>query len=136
MPHLMLEYTNNLPESVDFAALFARLNASVSEMTNVPIAQVKSRAVPRTIFRVGAGDPDAVFVHLTVSLLEGRDTALQKRLGERLMGHLREAFARAYAERPCDITIEMHEMRRPTYVKDMNQIAKGPGGPAGPHQGD
>ncbi len=136
MPHLTLEYTNNLPASVDFGALFARLNATVTEMTSVPIAQVKSRAVTCDVFRVGAGDPEAVFVHLTVSLLEGRDTALQKRLGERLMGHLREAFARAYAERPCDLTIEMHEMRRPTYVKDMNERAKPAAGAAGPHLTD
>ena len=132
MPHLILEYTNNLPESVDFGALFARLHASVAEVATVPITQVKSRAVPLDVFRVGHGDAASVFVHLTVALLEGRDTALQKRLGERLMGHLREAFARAYAERPCDITIEMHEMRRPTYCKNMNEQAKTAVGASGP----
>jgi 5-carboxymethyl-2-hydroxymuconate isomerase len=130
MPHLTLEYSNNLPEPVDFRALFGRLNAAFAEMGPFRLADVKSRAIAHDQFFVGDGSPESIFVHLTVGILSGRDSALQKRIGARLLGILREAFARASAERQCAITVEVHEIRRETYCKVTNERG-GPASPAG-----
>jgi 5-carboxymethyl-2-hydroxymuconate isomerase len=124
MPHLTLEYSDNLPEPVDFGALFARLHAALVEIGSFRLADLKSRAVAQDRFLVGAGTPESVFVHLTVAIFGGRDPAQQKELGERALGLLREAFARAWAERPCDITVEIREMRREVYFKAMNERAQ------------
>ncbi len=124
MPHLTLEYSNNLPAPVDFGALFARLHATLAETGPFPLAQIKSRAVPLDVFRVGAGAPESVFVHLTVAILTGRDDEQRRRIGERLVQILREAFARAWDERPCDITVDVREMPRATYAKAMNDRAR------------
>ncbi len=130
MPHLILEYSNNLPEPVDFPSLFGQLNAALAEMGPFRLADVKARAIAHDQYLVGAGSPDAVFVHLTVAIFGGRDTALQKRISARLLAILREGFARSWAERPCDLTVDVHEMRRETYGKEMNERAGGP-----PHPG-
>ena len=129
MPHLTLEYSDNLPAPVDLAALFARLHGSLAEVGPFPLAQIKSRALPHEIVRVGAGAPESVFVHLTVAILTGRDAADRRRIGESLLGILREAFARAWAERPCDLTVDVREMERETYCKAMNDRARAAGGP-------
>lgn len=124
MPHLTLEYSNNLPAPVDFGALFARLHGTLAETGPFALGQIKSRAVPHDVFRIGAGAPENVFVHLTVAILTGRDAEQRHRIGERLLGILREAFARAWDERPCDITVDVREMPRATYVKAMNERAR------------
>lgn len=128
MPHLILEYSNNLPEPVDFQALFRSLHAALAETGSVDPAILKSRAFAHDVFRVGAGAPEGVFVHLTVLLLSGRELASQQRIGERLLAVLRESLARTWAERPCDLTVEVREMRRETYFKAMNERARGAGG--------
>ena len=125
MPHLTLEYSDNLPAPVDVAALFARLHAALAEAGPFALAQIKSRALPHATFRVGAGAPESVFVHLTVAILTGRSVEDRRRIGERMLGLLREAFARAWDERPCDVTVEVREMQRETYVKAMNDRARG-----------
>jgi len=127
MPHLTLEYSDNLPEPVDFGALFGRLHAALVEIGSFRLADLKSRAVAHGRFHVGTGSPESVFVHLTVAIFAGRDPAQQQEIGERALGLLREAFARAWAERPCDITVEIREMRREAYWKAMNEVAQ-PGG--------
>ena len=125
MPHLSLEYSDNLPAPVDFGALFARLHATLAAAGPFPLAQIKSRAVPQEIVRVGAGAPEAVFVHLTVAILSGRAAAERRRIGELLLGVLREAFAHAWDTRPCDLTVDVREMERETYCKAMNDRARG-----------
>ena len=129
MPHLTLEYSDNLPGPVDFDSLFARLHAALVETASVRLADIKSRAVAQPRFRVGAGGPEAVFAHLTVALFGGRDVALQRQITERLLEILRDGLARAWAERPCDLTVEIREIRRETYAKAMNDRARGTAAP-------
>ena len=120
MPHLTLEHSDNLPAPVDFGALFASLHEALVEIGSFRLADLKSRAVPRPCFRVGAGSPESVFVHLTVAIFAGRPPAQQQEIGERLLAILKAAFEPAWIERPCDITVELREMRREGYFKTMN----------------
>ena len=124
MPHLTLEYSNNLPAPVDFGVLFARLHETLAEIGPFPLEQIKSRAVPHDVFRIGAGAPESVFVHLPVAILTGRVTEQQHGIGEQLLTVLRGAFAKAWDERPCDITVDIREMPRKTYAKMMNERAR------------
>jgi 5-carboxymethyl-2-hydroxymuconate isomerase len=127
MPHLTLEYSDNLPEPVDFGALFARLHEALVEIGSFRLADLKSRAVPHPCFRVGAGSPESVFVHLTVAIFAGREPAQQQEIGERLLAILKAAFERAWAGRPCDFTVELREMRREGYFKAANRATSGTG---------
>jgi 5-carboxymethyl-2-hydroxymuconate isomerase len=65
-----------------------------------------------------------------VAILTGRDTEQQHRIGERLLAVLCEGFARAWDERPCDITVDIREMPRKTYAKAMNESARRDSPPA------
>jgi 5-carboxymethyl-2-hydroxymuconate isomerase len=123
MPHLTLEYSDNLPAPVDFDALFARLHEALVEIGSFRPADLKSRAVPHSRFRIGAGSPENVFVHLTVAIFAGRPPAQQQEIGERLLAILKAAFEQAWAGRPCDITVELREMRREGYFKTVNARA-------------
>jgi 5-carboxymethyl-2-hydroxymuconate isomerase len=126
MPHLTLEYSNNLPAPVDFGALFTRLHETLAGIGPFALEQIKSRAVPHDVFRIGAGAPENVFVHLNVAILTGRDTELQHHVAEQLLAVLREGFARTWDERPCDITVDIREMSRKTYAKAVNERASAP----------
>jgi 5-carboxymethyl-2-hydroxymuconate isomerase len=130
MPHLTLEYSNNLPATVDFDSLFARLHATLAGAGPFPLAQIKSRAVPHDVFRVGAGAPDAVFVHLTLEILSGRDVEARRRIAASLLEALRETFAGAWDARPCDLTVSVRELERETYAKAMNERARAAAPPA------
>lgn len=123
MPHLVLEYSNNLPEPLDHRALFAELHAALERFDAARPAEIKSRAIAHEHFRVGAGAPESVFVHLTVAILSGRELALRQQLSAELLAILRRAFARVWEERRCDVTVEIREMQRETYGKAMNTQA-------------
>ncbi len=96
MPHVTLEYSTNLAEPVDLAALFRRIHALLVEFPPTKLADIKSRAVAHDTFLVGSGVPQSVFVHLTVSLLTGRSIDERKKMSQRLLDLLEAAFHQTY----------------------------------------
>ncbi len=68
-------------------------------------------------FRVADGAADRAFVHLGVAVLAGRDAERLRATAEALLAVLLESFPRARAERRCEITLEIREMRRELYWK-------------------
>ena len=121
MPHLTLEYSNNLGRSVDFQALFASMHQTLLAFPPIKLADIKGRAIGYDIFRVGQGDPKVVFVHLSVDIMVGRTPEQRKALSQLLLGNVREAFADIYASQSCDITVNIREIDRDSYGKLTNQ---------------
>ena len=123
MPHLVLECSANVPDEPDFDIVLRRLHEAMTTAGPFDLANVKSRAVRHERFRVADGAPDRAFVHLTVSVLAGRDGAALRSTAEALLAVLRESFPRARAERRCDLTLEIREMRRDLYSKSVDRVS-------------
>lgn len=117
MPHLVLEYTANVPDAPDFDLVLRLLHEVMTSVGPFDLANVKSRAVRRERFRAADGAQDRAFVHLTVSVLAGREAAVLDETGKALLAVLCESFPRARAERRCDVTVELREMVPGLYFK-------------------
>ncbi|HUL77926.1 MAG TPA: 5-carboxymethyl-2-hydroxymuconate Delta-isomerase [Vicinamibacteria bacterium] len=117
MPHLVLEYSANVPDDPDPDRVLLRLHEALTKPGPFDLANVKSRVVRHERFRVAEGAPGRAFVHLTVSVLAGREAAVLRETGESLVTVLRESFPVAAAERSCDFTVELREMRGDLYFK-------------------
>lgn len=117
MPHFVLECSANIVESLNHRDLFSRLHSLLAESGPFKLDEIKSRIVRHDEYLVGNGDPSTAFVHLTLSILEGRDFTLQRTVGERIMDFLRKEFSQSAAERTLSLSLEVREMRRQTYFK-------------------
>jgi 5-carboxymethyl-2-hydroxymuconate isomerase len=117
MPHLVLEYSSNVPDEPDFDLVLRLLHGAMSEVGPFDPSNVKSRVVRREHYRVADGAPDRAFVHLTVAVLAGRDSRALRETGGALLNVLRGGFPRALAERRCDVTVELREMQPGLYFK-------------------
>ncbi len=115
MPHLVLEYSANVPDEPDFDRVLERLHQAMT--TAFDLGNVKSRVVRRERFRAADGAPERAFVHLSVAVLAGREPEVLQATARALLAVLQESFPRACAERRCDITLEVREMRRDLYFK-------------------
>ena len=117
MPHLVLEYSANVPDEPDLDLALRRLHEAMTTAGPFDLANVKSRVVRHERFRVADGAPDRAFVHLTAAVLAGRDPEVLRATAEALLAVLRDTFPRARAERRCDLTVEVREMRGDLYFK-------------------
>ncbi|MCP5054402.1 MAG: hypothetical protein GY940_44960, partial [bacterium] len=78
MPHLVLEYTGNIQQEVDFQDMFSRFHSVLSDTGGININNCKSRAVKLDHYYIGGGMPGQAFLHLEVRFLEGRAAALKQ----------------------------------------------------------
>lgn len=116
MPHLRLEYTANVPQKVDFRALLAELQHTMSEVGNIPIGNFKGRAYRLDDYCMADGASGKSFVHLDVQLLEGRPVELKQKIGEALMGVLKARYAAALAH-GLELSVELRDIQKATYLK-------------------
>ena len=117
MPHLTIEYTNNLRTHVPFDDLFARLHTTLAELGGIKQANCTSRALRIDQFLIGEGVADAAFLHLDVRFLEGRAASVKQQIGRSLLAILRESFPLPGDIRDLQVTVEIRDIERGMYFK-------------------
>lgn len=114
MPHLIIEYSANVPSSVAPRQLLAAANAALLGSGEiVPASNLKSRAQCCADYQVGAGDTPNAFVHARLHLLAGRSVATRHALCQSVCEALAALFEAGYIE----ITAEAIDMVRESYAK-------------------
>jgi len=109
MPHLTLEYTDNL--DVDVQPLLARLHEELVATGAVNLKGIKSRAVRLTNYRIADGNPDYAFVHVGLLTREGRPLEVQQEAARRVMNVLKEAFGQRFESGYLSLSVDIKEMR-------------------------
>jgi 5-carboxymethyl-2-hydroxymuconate isomerase len=122
MPHLTLEYTDNI--EVDVQPLLARMHEEVVATGAINLKGIKSRAIKHTQYRVADGDPDYAFVHVGLLIREGRPIEVQKDATQRVMSVLKETFGHLFEKRKLSLTVDLKEMRDGIALTEHNITAK------------
>lgn len=117
MPHILLETSANLKAPPSHRTVFEDLHEAIRPMESVRVADLKSRAVRHENVYIGDGNPERSFVHLQVQLLTGRDQSVRHRLAKECMRILELHFGADVVGPLCQMSVEVREMERSTYVK-------------------
>jgi 5-carboxymethyl-2-hydroxymuconate isomerase len=82
MPHQIIEYSANLDADLDVAALVGALHQSAAVVEAFPLADLRTRAVARSHFRIADGPPANGFVHVVQRVAEGRSLDGRRAAGD------------------------------------------------------
>jgi 5-carboxymethyl-2-hydroxymuconate isomerase len=118
MPHLTLEYTDNL--DVDVQPLLARLHEEVVATGAINMKGIKSRAICHSQYRVADGNSDYAFVHVGLLIREGRSIEIQKEATRRVMAVLKETFGHRLETGKISLSVDLKEMREGIALTDHN----------------
>ena len=118
MPHLTLEYTDNL--QVDVQPFLARLHAEVVATGAINLKGIKSRAIRHTEYRIADGNPDYAFVHVNLLIREGRSIEIQKEAARRVMAVLKDTFGHRFDKGYLSLSVDIKEMREGIALTDHN----------------
>jgi 5-carboxymethyl-2-hydroxymuconate isomerase len=117
MPQLVIELTENTRLSCSQEELLDEANAALLATGQFQEQDIKSRCVTLTTYRQGVEPLDRAFVHGRLSILDGRDVATRKMLGETVCEAIAEAVRPTASGGPVQVTVEVLEMERATYAK-------------------
>jgi len=119
MPHLYIEYTDNLKEEANIPVLLEKVNNKLlSHSDIIPIGGLRSRAIELKDYRVADGSEDDAFVHATLKLGGGRSEEAKKALCEDLFQAIKDHFAESYEKRYLALSLELFEFTSPTYKQN------------------
>lgn len=118
MPHLTLEYTDNLDFEVQ--SLLARLHEEVAATGAINLKGIKSRAVRHTQYRIADGDPQYAYVHVGLLIREGRPVEIQKEASRRVMAVLKDVFGQRFETGHLSLSVDLKEMREGIALTEHN----------------
>ena len=110
MPHLNIEYSANLEDSLDIQALVDRIHETALETGIFPLGGVRTRAEPRKYYRIANGNPEAGYIHMIVRIGPGRDVETRRSAGDRIFGALCDFTDDLYRSLPLALSFEVHEI--------------------------
>jgi len=109
MPHLTLEYTDNLVFEVQ--PLLARLHTELVATGAVNLKGIKSRAIRHTEYRIADDNPEYAFVHINLLIRAGRPLEIQQDATRRVMSVLKETFGSRFENGYLSLSVDIKEMR-------------------------
>lgn len=117
MPHLVLEYSANVPDRPDLGRVLLDLHAALMASALFDRKDLKSRAVRHEVFAVADGAPDRAFVALSIAILEGRPDEVKAALSEAALDVLVRAFPKLVAGGRGAISVEVRDLHRASYQR-------------------
>lgn len=115
MPHLVIEYTENLALP-DPAACLSAVNAALVASGQFEEVDIKSRAYPVAAFLVGTEHAGRAFVAARLSILSGRSLETKQDLSQRVLRALQQHLPSGTGL-STQVSVEVVEIERSTYAK-------------------
>jgi len=110
MPHLNIEYSANLEDSLDIQELVDRIHETALETGIFPLGGVRTRAEPRKHYKIANGDPRAGYIHMMVRIGSGRGVGARRSAGDRIFAALCDFTDELYRTQPLALSFELHEI--------------------------
>lgn len=115
MPHLVLEYSANVPDRPDLPRVLLELNEALAASALFERRDVKSRAVRHDVFAVADGAGDLSFVALSIAIMEGRSDEVKSAISEAALSVLVRAFPKLVAGGRGAISVEIRDLHAASY---------------------
>ncbi len=120
MPHILVEYSANLDSDVEIAALVATIHKAALATGVFPIGGTRTRAARRDVFQIADQHPDNAFIHVQLSIAEGRDDETRHQTGEAIFAALTGFTENICNRRPLALSLSIAEIDSATSFKKNN----------------
>lgn len=110
MPHIIVEYTDNIKKEARIASLLEKINRSLLENDGLfPIGGIRSRAIELNDYFIADGTGDDAFVHVTLKIGSGRAEEAKKAACDKLFDVMKEHFSDLFSKRYLALSMELYE---------------------------
>jgi 5-carboxymethyl-2-hydroxymuconate isomerase len=113
MPHLIVQYSQNLDYNTDIKKFCSVMNVAMQETAVFPLAGIRVRAHPMLHYSVADEHPKNAFVDMILRMGEGRSDATKSEVGAFLMARAAAVFSPLLAEPHFALSLEIVTISKP-----------------------
>jgi 5-carboxymethyl-2-hydroxymuconate isomerase len=110
MPHVLVEYSSNLDDQLNFPRFLTALRDTASSTGVFPLGGIRVRAYRADHYVIADGHPDNAFVHIMLRVGHGRDLETRKRACDAIFATACAELEALYDRIPLGISLEMQEV--------------------------
>tara|TARA_Y100001001_G_C7985789_1_gene301099 strand:- start:777 stop:1118 length:342 start_codon:yes stop_codon:yes gene_type:complete len=110
MPHIVIEYSKNIENQSNINSIISAVVNAACSSGEISRVDIKARAIPFDLFQLGSREN--TFIHVTLSLLEGRTDDQKVAISKDLRKTLDE-----YLPTVSSISIDIRDMNATAYKK-------------------
>lgn len=119
MPHLFIEYTDNIKKDARIDELLYKVNRTlISHEDIIPVGGLRTRAIELENYLVADGSEDDAFVHVTLKLAPGLTDEQKKAVSDNLFQTIKGHFVHIFEKRYIALSMEVYEFQNETYKHD------------------
>ena len=116
MPHIVLEYSANLPRRQNLQQHFSDIHNILETVAGIRRENCKSRARIAEDYFIGDGDSGNGFVHTHISFVKGRSHQVKQKIGSQVLVLLQELFVDVLSDQ-LQITVQIEDINLDYYSK-------------------
>lgn len=125
MPHVTVEWTDNLAQDGRISVLLSDIAAMLREHPDVfPWGGIRVRGIRLTDYVIADGAEDDAFVHITVRIGRGRDAQFKAEFFAKLFEGVKAHFAEVSARRFLALSMYVEEVEGVLSFKHNNLHAR------------
>lgn len=121
MPHIIVEYSQNLEQRIDVQGLLDALHETAIASGVFPLGGARTRAARREAYTIADGHPDNAYVHVQLRIGHGRDEETKRSAAQALFDTATAYLAQDFARNPLGISLELVEID-PAYSFKQNNL--------------
>ncbi|WP_027236169.1 5-carboxymethyl-2-hydroxymuconate Delta-isomerase [Leisingera caerulea] len=110
MPHITLDYSPNMEDRTDIAALCRHLRQAAAATGVFPLAGIRVRAFAANHVSIADGDDRHGYVDISVRLRAGRDLDTRKRAAQAVFDAARAFLESALQQHSIALSLEMRDI--------------------------
>ncbi|UWQ53532.1 5-carboxymethyl-2-hydroxymuconate Delta-isomerase [Leisingera caerulea] len=110
MPHITLDYSPNMEDRTDIAALCRHLRQAAAATGVFPLAGIRVRAFAANHVSIADGDDRHGYVDISVRLRAGRDLDTRKRAAQAVFDAARAFLEPALQQHSIALSLEMRDI--------------------------
>jgi 5-carboxymethyl-2-hydroxymuconate isomerase len=120
MPHIIVEYTDNI-KGADIPGLLQKINHVFIARNDIfPTGGIRSRAIELHDYFIADGSEDDAFVHATLKIGAGRSEEEKKATCDELFNVIKGHFSEQFACRYLALSLELFEFSEAGTYKHNN----------------
>lgn len=110
MPHIIIEYSANLEDTLDMAAFCEHLRKTAAGIDAFPTPGIRVRAFKADHYAIADGNPDHAFLDISLRLRGGRSDAIKKASTEEMFAAITSYLAPTLESRSLAVSFEMRDI--------------------------
>ncbi len=120
MPHIIVEYSANLEDAVDIAALVGEIHNAAISTGIFPPAGTRTRGARRDIYAIADQHPDNIFLNIKLMIGEGRDVETRHKAGAKIFDTVSLFLDQVSPDLPLALSLNIWEINKETSFKKNN----------------